>query len=113
MLKKNLYQWHRRLSLLIAIPLVLSAGSGFMHPLMTNIRPAVATQGLSPVPIDSSKLRTPLQTALQAIHIDSISRFRIIHIDTNWFYQVQVTGAEIPLYLSTLTGKILPRGDYL
>jgi PepSY-associated TM region len=113
MLKKNLYQWHRRLSLLIAIPLVLSAGSGFMHPLMTNIRPAVATQGLSPVPIDSSKLRTPLQTALQAIHIDSISRFRIIHIDTNWFYQVQVTEAEIPLYLSTLTGKILPRGDYL
>ena len=113
MFKKNLYQWHRRLSLIIAIPLLLSAGSGFMHPIMTNIRPAVATQGLSPVPIDSSRLRTPLQTALQAIHIDSIFRFRIIHIDTNWFYQVQVTEAEIPLYLSTLTGKVLPKGDYL
>lgn len=112
-MKKRIYQWHRRLSLIIAIPLVLSAGSGLMHPVMTNIRPSVATQGLKPVPIDSSKIRIPLEAALAANSLDSFSRVRIIHMDTNWFYQVQKKAEDIPLYLSTSTGKILSRGDWL
>jgi hypothetical protein len=113
MTRKNIYQWHRRLSLIIAIPLVLSAGSGFMHPIMTNIRPSVATQGLRPFPIDSRKIVLPLGAALAAGGIDSFYRVRIVHIDTNWFYQVQRSANDIPLYLSALTGKTLPKGDWL
>ncbi|MDR3712261.1 MAG: PepSY domain-containing protein [Puia sp.] len=113
MLKKNIYQWHRRLSLLIAIPLLLSAASGFMHPIMTNIRPSVATQGLRPVVVDSSQLLLSLQAALDSNHIDSISQFRIVHIDTNWFYQVQREEKDVPVYLSTRTGRILSKGDWI
>ncbi len=110
---KGLYRWHRRLSLIIALPVVLSAGSGFLHPIMTNIRPVVATQGLRSVAIDSFSLHMPLSAALDSNHLDSISRVRVVHIDTNWFYQVQRWEADVPVYLSTKTGKKLPMGDWL
>ena len=88
LIKSNIYKWHRSFSLVIAIPVLLWAASGFMHPLMTNIRPKIATQGLNPIPVDSSKIRVPLQAALRLHHLDSIANFRLVHIDTNWFYQV-------------------------
>ena len=110
---KNIYRWHRRLSLIIALPVVLSAGSGFLHPIMTNIRPAVATQGLSPMAIDPSALRVSLEAALDSNHMDSISRVRIVHIDSNWFYQVQRWGEDVPVYLSAKNGHKLYQGDWL
>lgn len=59
-----------------------------MHPLMTNIRPAIATQGWPAVVVDSSRLRVSLVTALRKHHLDSFANVRLVHIDTNWFYQV-------------------------
>ncbi len=112
-MKKKLYSIHRTLSLIIAIPVLLWAVSGFMHPLMTNIRPAVTTQRLVPEQVDSSRLHMSLQTALQLNHIDSFSNFRLIHIDTTWFYQVQVTENKTPVYLSAVNGKVLTAGDWL
>lgn len=112
MIKKRIYQWHRTISLIIAVPVLLWAISGFMHPLMTNIKPQVATQFLKAAPVDSSKIKITLQKALKQNHIDSITNFRFVHIDTNWFYQVQQGFAE-PVYMSTQTGKKLPQGEWL
>jgi hypothetical protein len=112
-MKKNIYKIHRTTSLIIAIPVILWAASGFMHPIMTTIRPKVATQFLVPTPIDSNKILIPLETALLQNKIDSFSNFRFIHIDTNYFYQIQKINSAIPIYLSTKTGKLLPNGDWL
>ena len=128
-MRSRIYQLHRRLSIIIAIPVLLWAASGFMHPLMTNIRPAVATREITAAPIDSHRIRISLHEALRLHHLDSIANFRFIHIDTNWFYQVQLPlprlsmhGAEqsraplsapIPIYLSCLNGKVLAAGDWL
>lgn len=89
-MRSKIYKWHRTFSLIIAVPVLLWAASGFMHPLMTNIRPKIAAQGLPPVVIDSDRIHVPLQAALRLHHLDSISNFRLVHIDTNWFYQVQL-----------------------
>lgn len=113
MIRKNIFKWHRTLSLIIAIPVLLWAISGFMHPLMTTIRPAVVTQTYTPVTIDSCQLKTGLTDALHLNNITAIHNFRIIKMGGNWFYQVQVTNSSIPLYLSTLTGKPLKNGDLL
>lgn len=113
MIRKNIYKWHRISSLIIAIPVLLWAVSGFMHPLMTTIKPKVATQMLTPATIDSSRLEYPLHQALQLNSISIIHNMRLVHIDTNWFYQVQLQNAEPPLYLSTKTGKQLRNGDQL
>jgi hypothetical protein len=111
-MRKKIYQLHRRLSIIIAIPVLLWAISGFMHPIMTNIRPAIATQGIPPVAIDSSRIRFPLVEALHKHHLDSFSNFRLVHIDTNWFYQVQPV-AGTPVYLSCTNGNVLTAGDWL
>jgi len=120
-MRTTLFRLHRRLSIIIAIPVLLWASSGFMHPIMTNIRPAIATQGIMPVAIDTARIRFPLARALRVHHLDSVSNFRLVHIDTNWFYQVQpLTGASnpngraaVPIYISCMNGNILTAGDWL
>jgi hypothetical protein len=109
---KKIYKLHRSLSIIIAFPVLLWAASGFMHPLMTNIRPAIATQGWPLLPVDSSRLRVSLAAALRKHHLDSFSAVRLVHIDTNWFYQVQVRAGE-PVYLSCMNGNVLTAGDWL
>lgn len=113
MFRKKIYTWHRTLSLIIAIPVMLWAGSGFMHPLMTNIRPQVAAQKLPPVAIDTNAVHVPLQEALQKNNISAFHSVRLIHIDTNFFYQVQQQVNKTPVYLSTVNGRLLPSGDWL
>jgi hypothetical protein len=113
MFHKKIYSWHRTLSLIIAIPVLLWAISGFMHPLMTNIKPAVATQKLTQTAIDSSDIKVPLRVALQKNNIAVFHSVRLIHIDTNFFYQVQQEVNKAPVYLSTFNGKLLPSGDWL
>jgi len=83
-----------------------------MHPLMTNIRPAIATQGWPLLAVDSARIRVGLDSALRKHHLDSFSAVRLIHIDTNWFYQVQVRAGE-PVYLSCTNGNVLTAGDWL
>ncbi|HXO74741.1 MAG TPA: PepSY domain-containing protein, partial [Puia sp.] len=132
-MKKKLYRLHRQLSIIIAIPVLLWASSGFMHPLMTNIRPAIATQGWPAVAVDSSRMRVSLVEVLRMHHLDSFANVRLVHIDTNWFYQVvparrgaaaMGTGMGavalspavqpmVPIYLSCTNGNVLPAGDWL
>ncbi len=112
-MRRNIYKWHRTLSLIIAIPVVLWAASGFLHPIMTTFRPKIATQFLTADAINSSKIKIPLQEALQKNNITQFHNFRFIHIEDNWFYQVQRTANELPVYISTQTGKRLPDGDKL
>jgi hypothetical protein len=111
-MKRKLYLLHRRLSIIIALPVLLWASSGLMHPIMTNIRPAMATQVYAPLLVDPARLRAPLDSVLLRRHIDSVAAVRLVHIDTNWFYQVR-TGGAVPLYISCMNGKVLPMGDWL
>src|ERR1700757_5179180 len=113
MIRKNIYKWHRTCSLIIAVPVLLWAISGFMHPIMTNIRPQIATQGITVIPIDSGKIKVSLKDALQLNNIRSFNTVRFVHIDTNWFYQVKVPLQSDLVYISTGNGRILKKGDWL
>jgi len=112
-MRKNIYKWHRTLSLIIALPVFLWAASGFMHPIMTNIRPHVATQWLKPVVIDTTQTRVSLQAALEKNNIYHISNVRIVQMGGNQFYQVQLPGQAALQYFSTQNGNLLRNGDNL
>jgi len=112
-MKKKLYQWHSTISLIIAIPVILWAASGFMHPIMTTLRPKVKTTSRYAVPIDYSRIKLNPKEALTINKIDSFHDVRLIRIDTNWFYQVQPDVAEKPMYFSCIDGKMLAKGDEL
>jgi hypothetical protein len=113
MIKKNIYKWHRIISIVIAIPVFLWAASGFMHPIMSSFRPKVATQFMPAKAIDSSSEKITLEKALSINKIDSFKNVRLIHIDTNWFYQVQLIGKNELVYLSLKNGKLLQKGDWI
>jgi hypothetical protein len=108
---KKIYKWHRTISLIIAIPVVLWAGSGFMHPIMTNFKPVIATQFLKQIPVENEKIKLSLNGALKLNGIDSFHNFRFVHIDTLWFYQVLLKPNVHPIYLSANNGKMLKNGD--
>jgi len=112
-MKRKLYLLHRRLSIIIALPVLLWASSGLMHPVMTNIRPAVVTQVYAAVVVPSGRVFLPLDSVLGRRHIDSIAAVRLVHIDTSWFYQVRTVGGAVPMYVSCTSGKVLPMGDWL
>ena len=113
MIRKNIYKWHRICSLIIAVPVLLWATSGFMHPIMTNLRPAVKTQSIPVDTIDSRKIKLTLQQVLKQNRIDSIYSARLVHIDTNWFYQVRTSRKYALQYISVKNGNILTKGDWL
>ncbi len=113
MIKRNVYKWHRICSLIVAIPVLLWALSGFMHPVMTSLRPAIALQSLPVSTIDSSKIKLTLGQVLKQNKIDSIYSVRMVHIDTNWFYQIGMSRKYNLWYISAKNGNVLPRGDWL
>lgn len=113
MIRKNIYKWHRTISLIIAIPVILWAASGFMHPIMTTIRPKVGTQFLPPQVIDTGKITVAFEEALAKNNISNFSNFRIVQMAGNWFYQVQIPNQNVLQYISTQTGQLLKNGDDL
>lgn len=113
-MRKNIYKWHRTLSLIIALPVLLWAISGFMHPIMTNIRPAVASQFYTAPAIDTSQINTSLQQTLTLNRIDSFSNVRIVQMGGQQFYQVMLDNKRTDVrYFSTKTGNLLKNGDDL
>lgn len=85
-----------------------------MHPIMTNIRPRVATQLYEPSPIDPSQLTVALSQALQANGITAFSNVHIIRMGGQQFYQVLVDAAHNDIrYISTVSGRQLANGDQL
>ena len=113
MMRQNILKWHRLLSLIIALPVVLWALSGFMHPIMTTIRPKIGTQWLPAQAIDSSQLKINLADALSKNNITQFHNFRIMAIGGHTFYQVIVPNDKIPVYISSENGELLKNGDQL
>jgi hypothetical protein len=113
MLRRNIYKWHRTISLLIAIPVLLWALSGFMHPIMTTFRPKVGSQFLTPKTLDTSKIKMPLQEVLNQNKIAEIANFRIVQMAGNYFYQIKLPNNKVLQYYSTQNGKALKNGDVL
>lgn len=107
MLRKNLYRWHRVLSLVITIPVLLWALSGFLHPLMTSVRPAVSTQSIPEDTLRSSALPMQLPEILRQNAVDTLYSVRIVHIGKNWFYQVRTSFRCELQYYSARNGQLL------
>lgn len=110
-LRRNVYRWHRITSLLIAVPVILWALSGFLHPVVGSFKPRINNQSLPPAFIDLYKIKIPLGEALQKHGIDSIEKFRIISWNQNYYYQVKMFSVDVPVYLDCNNGDVVIDGD--
>lgn len=113
MIRKNIYKWHRQLSIIIAFPVLIWAISGLIHPVMSNIRPNIATQRPPQFAIDSNSLKVPLDIALRENGMNVFYNCRIIQLNNQFYYQVKKSVDAVPVYLSATDGKELQNGDEL
>jgi hypothetical protein len=111
MIQKNIYKWHRRISIVIAIPVLMWTLSGMLHPVMSTFKPEVKNQFLPGHPIDSSKVFLSLSEVLAMNGIETIENFRLITLEDNVYYQVLHDQKDIPVYIHAGDGKILDDGD--
>ena len=112
-MSKSFYRWHRLLSIIVAIPVLLWAISGFMHPIMSSVRPAVRLQQLPVKKLNDSAIWISPAEALTRNNIAQVHDLRLVHIGPNTFFQVQLQRGDVPVYLSTMDGALLRNGDDL
>lgn len=110
-IRRNIYKWHRITSLIVVIPVLLWTLSGFLHPIMSSMKPDVKNQNLRATVIDTSKIRISLHDALKQNGITTLHNFRIVKLYSAFYYQVQQTGVDSLSYISCYNAQWLPKGD--
>lgn len=110
-IRRNIYKWHRTTSLIVAIPIVFWTLSGFLHPVMSSIKPDVKSQVLQPQVIDTSRIKISLQAALQQHHIAQLHNFRIVKLANKFYYQIQQNNQDTLTYIDCNDGTLLMYGD--
>jgi uncharacterized membrane protein YsdA (DUF1294 family) len=111
--RRNIYRWHRITSLIIALPILLWSLSGFLYPVMTSFKPDVRNQFLPAASIDTNRIHVSLHQALQQNNITILHNFRIVKLDSNYYYQIQQNNSDTLTYLSCDDGVSLKDGDQL
>ncbi|MGV3657921.1 MAG: PepSY domain-containing protein, partial [Chitinophagaceae bacterium] len=112
-IRKNIYNWHRITSLLIALPVLLWTVSGFLHPVMNSFKPAVKSQSIAPLKIEATKIKISLPDALHQNAIEAINSFRLVQMGDGYYYQLALNSKNEKQYLSCADGKWLKSGDAL
>lgn len=105
------YKSHRWLARILALPVILWALSGILHPFMANwSKPEIAHRFLPPQAIPSAAIHVELSTVLAQQGIEQIDNFHLKRIGQQWHYQlVQPDGSN--LYYSTADGSAAPDAE--
>ncbi len=112
-LKQKIYHWHKILAFITIIPVLFWCLSGLMHPFMAHFfKPQIANEVLEKTGLDSTKIKVNLKEALLQNNISEIKNIRFVSFDDNQYYQVKTVRDSI-LYLNTINGKKLEKGDEL
>jgi len=111
--KRRWYKWHRRLGIIVLIPIILWTVSGTMHPLMANwFRPNLAHQEPATPILSPENIKLSLNELLSLQHITTFSNFRIVLFDTSYYYQIDF-GKSGLRYFKADNGEELEHGDEL
>lgn len=105
-----LYQWHRRLGILIAFPVILWTLSGVLHPVMSRLNPEPVTQKPMMPGMLTMDEREPAEV-LKQNGIESLKALRVVSLDGETYYQAST--AQGVRYVNATSGKELSGGDEL
>jgi len=105
-------RWHRRLSWIAGVALLLWAGSGLLHPIMswTNPRPVVFSPPASEVEAPLDQLQ-PLESVLRDLKVREIGFARLIQQNGVWLWQWADAGRLDWHYADADTGVAVPDAD--
>lgn len=112
-IKKTIYTYHRQISLLIMIPVLLWVISGLMHPIMANwFRPTIAKTFIDPKPIDKSLITIDLQKAAQTLNSPTFNNVNFVQFRKQVFYQFHL-GNDSLVYVNASTGNSQSNTDHI
>ncbi|CAA6689582.1 MULTISPECIES: PepSY-associated TM helix domain-containing protein [unclassified Lentimonas] len=107
-MKTAFYKSHRWFARILALPVILWALSGILHPFMANwSKPEIAHRFLRPQPIPAAVLKVDIEDVLKRHAIDRVDNLHMKQIDGQWYYQI-VHSDSTNDYYSTLTGDAAP-----
>ena len=107
-MKTFFYKSHRWFARILALPVILWALSGILHPFMANwSKPEIAQRFLRPQPIPAAVLKVDIEDVLERHAIDRVDNLHMKQIDGQWYYQI-VHSDGTNAYYSTLTGDSAP-----
>ncbi len=101
-MKSTLYRWHRRIAILVLLPLLLWALSGLLHPLMRLTQPEIA-QHHYPLPVWPADLTGPWIDESQAI-----SGIRPVKVEDSWWQQQWLNRNTPAAFTDLKTGTSQP-----
>ncbi len=118
-MKRNLRKLHRWLGLLLSLCILMSAGSGVLHNLMSRTQPppppakpgggALALNQIKiPLSEAEKRFRASLQPPLNEADVIAVNVRTIAGVP---WYQVFLQSAPIPTYVNTTTGEIDASAD--
>jgi uncharacterized iron-regulated membrane protein len=110
MARKKIYKWHRWLSLMAAVPMIMWSVSGMLHQAGQWVKPKLQKEFIA-VKVDSSMLAISLDSALRQNCFGKILTSRVVQYRNEFFYQVRVKKNEPNVYISAANGEILINGD--
>ena len=107
-MKKVIYQIHRKLALWLALPVILWALSGLLHPMMANwLKPAIAKKFIAPAALDiSASLMTPAEVFAD---VAELHQLKVIGVGERVVY-LGIKPDQSQLYRDALTGEHLATG---
>jgi len=108
-MKAHLYRWHRRLALLVLVPLLIWALSGLLHPTMRLTRPEPAAMFYPPASWDAGTAALDSGTLLRSASIDELANLKPVQLAGHWYLQVTPTDKG-PAFLLDPQGQRLPQG---
>lgn len=103
---KRFYKWHRRLACVIAVPLILWALSGLLHPMMSNwFKPEIAKKFIIPKSIEIPQ--GAMSVADICAGLDEVQMIKLVKVggdvallaitpDQKYHFRSVLSGAEIP-----------------
>jgi uncharacterized iron-regulated membrane protein len=110
-MKTFFYKSHRWLARILALPVILWALSGILHPFMANwSKPEIAHRFLRPQAIPADALQVEIEDVLARHAIQRVDNLHLKQIDGQWHYQI-VHSDGTNDYYSTLTGDPAPAAE--
>lgn len=111
MIRKKIYKWHRWLSIIVAVPMIMWSVSGMMHQAGQWVKPKTKKDTVALAQADTSALKISLDNALHQNCYDKIAGSQVVQYRGEYFYQVRLKKLEPCVYISAVDGRLLDRGD--